>query len=82
MSLKNLICSFEEIIKKKEGFRPQKAVIIPRQVRQNQVCGECGHQKFYLTHIGHYPKAQLHYREPLQGAAQHIMIYCQDGREL
>jgi len=70
----------EDIIKKKEGFQGQKAVVIPRQIlttkcAKNDVIGN-----MYVTDIGYYPKAKFHYRERTHGADQHILIYCHEGR--
>ncbi|BAV06673.1 AraC-like ligand binding domain-containing protein [Filimonas lacunae] len=67
-------------IKKKEGFRGQKAIAIPRsilhtQCETNEVAG-----KLYITDIGYYPKAEHHYRMRPNGSDQHILLYCVDGK--
>lgn len=66
-------------IKKKDGFKGQKAIVLPRQVIQ-----ACRHQQLlsnlYITDIGYYPKAAFHFRERDHGCSQHILIYCTAGR--
>jgi AraC-like DNA-binding protein/mannose-6-phosphate isomerase-like protein (cupin superfamily) len=70
----------EDVIKKKEGFQGQKAIVIPRQI----LAGKCAKNdvigNLYITDIGYYPKAQFHYRERPHGADQHIFIYCHEGK--
>jgi AraC-like DNA-binding protein len=67
------------MIRKKEGFQGQKAVVIPRKIiteqcDQNDIIGT-----LYITDIGYYPNAKFHYRERPDGAGQHILIYCHKG---
>lgn len=69
----------KEIIKKKEGFQGQKAIVIPRQILANKCAKNDIISNLYITDIGYYPKAQFHYRERPQGADQHILIYCHEG---
>lgn len=69
----------QEIVKKKEGFQGQKAVIIPRQILNSKCAKNNVNNTLYVTDIGYYPKAQFHYRERGHGADQHILIYCQEG---
>lgn len=68
------------IIKKKEGFQGQKAVVIPRKVLASNCTNNTIISGLYITDIGYYPKARFHYRERLRGAEQHILIYCIEGR--
>lgn len=68
------------ISKKKEGFRGQKAIVLPRKIltercANNEIIGA-----LYITDIGYYPKASHHYRERIHGADQEILIYCQEGK--
>lgn len=65
---------------KKDGFDGQRAIVIPKPIlqkfcRTNKLIDKC-----YITDIGYYPKARLHYRERHHGAEQNILIYCVDGR--
>lgn len=71
--------SKEEIIKKKEGFQGQKAVVIPRAILSQKCSRNDIINTLYVTDIGYYPKAQYHFRERPQGADQHILIYCHKG---
>jgi AraC-like DNA-binding protein/uncharacterized RmlC-like cupin family protein len=68
-----------EQIKKKEGFQGQKAVIIPRSILINQCQKSDIIHTLYVTDVGYYPRAIYHHRERPQGAAQHILIYCDKG---
>lgn len=67
-------------IKKKEGFQGQKAVVIPKQILLNKCAKNKVINTLYVTDIGYYPKAEFHYRQRQQGAEQHILIYCHEGR--
>jgi AraC-like DNA-binding protein/quercetin dioxygenase-like cupin family protein len=66
-------------LKKKEGFDGQKAVIIPRSILANQCEKSNIIHNLFVTDIGYYPKAVYHHRERPQGAAQHILVYCDRG---
>lgn len=68
-----------DLIKKKEGFEGQKAIVIPRKILNNQCAKNDIIGTLYITDIGYYPKAKFHYRERPLGADQHIIIYCQEG---
>ncbi len=67
------------MLKKKEGFQGQKAIVLPPSVIE--VCKThpllAG---FYLTDIGFYPEAEFHYRGRPEGIHQHILIYCVKGK--
>lgn len=69
----------DEILKKKDGFSGQKAIVIPRQILNNKCAKNKIINNLYITDIGYYPKARYHYRERTNGADQHIMIYCHEG---
>lgn len=68
-----------KVLRKKEGFQGQKAVIIPRKILTGQCEKNDIIEKLYITDIGYYPKAKFHYRERPHGADQHILIYCHEG---
>lgn len=63
----------------KEGFIGQRMIVLPanikRKINKNPLT-----KNFYLTAIGHYPKALNHERERKTGSNQYILIYCIDGR--
>lgn len=65
--------------KKKEGFKGQQAIVLPRNI-QNACARDAATKQLYITDIGYYPKAELHHRKREEGAAEHILIYCQDGK--
>lgn len=75
-----IVNHMEEKLKKKEGFRGQKAIVIPRPVLNNRCARNIIISSLYITDIGFYPKAEHHYRQRPMGADQHIMIYCIEGR--
>lgn len=64
---------------KKDGFNGQRAIVLPKSIIHkfclfNQIIN-----KTYLTDIGYYPKARLHYRVRPIGCEQNILIYCIEG---
>ena len=65
-------------VKKREGFRGQKAIVLP-----NKIVDACAETELvsslYITDIGFYPRASFHYRERPEGCDQHIVIYCTEG---
>ncbi len=64
--------------RKKEGFKGQKAIVLPNKVVQG--CEEMPLIKnLFITDIGFYPKAQFHFIERSIAISQHILIYCVDG---
>lgn len=71
--------SDQEDVKVKAGFVGQRMIIIPKKilndVAKNPLIG-----RLYITDIGFFPKALHHYRERKSGSAQHILIYCAEGR--
>lgn len=70
----------EDLIKKREGFQGQKAIVIPKTILNSRCVKNHITNILYVTDIGYYPKAKFHYRERFHGAEQHILIYCQEGR--
>lgn len=62
-----------------DGFKDEKAIILPYNIRQYLSDNEITRQ-LYVTHIGYYPNAKYHYRERSKGANQYIFIYCEDGK--
>ncbi|MEO6327351.1 MAG: AraC family transcriptional regulator [Ginsengibacter sp.] len=69
----------EAVIKKKEGFQGQKAIVIPRPILNTRCTKNKIISTLYITDMGYYPKAKFHYRERIHGADQHILIYCHEG---
>lgn len=65
--------------KLKEGFRGQRAIIIPSFIIDNIKNDPLGRQ-LYITDIGFYPTASHHYRErSSEQASENILIYCVKG---
>ncbi|GBU07987.1 AraC family transcriptional regulator [Bacteroidales bacterium] len=61
-----------------DGFKGEKAIITPYNIRQlqtqNPICSQ-----LFLTHIGYYPKAKFHFRERIEGNKEYILLYCEKG---
>ena len=64
---------------KKDGFTGQRAIVLPPAIiellQNNEITN-----LLYVTDIGFYPKASGHYRTRPEGASQHILIYCTEGK--
>ena len=61
-----------------DGFKGEKAILIPNNVRNFQVANPVTCQMF-ITEIGYYPRAKYHYFERPAGFNENILIYCCDG---
>lgn len=68
----------EQKKKIKEGFIGQKMIVLPPNIKR-RILSNPVIKNFYLTAIGHYPKAIHHDRERKTGSSQYILIYCIDG---
>lgn len=66
------------MIKKKEGFVGQRAIVIPYEIRQKIENNDLT-KLLHVTDVGFYPCAQKHYRRRDKGIEQHILIYCYEG---
>lgn len=64
---------------KKDGFEGQRAIVLPQGIKDMLVSNELT-SLLYITDIGFYPKAEGHYRSRKEGAEQHILIYCTNGK--
>lgn len=62
-----------------EGFKGEKAIITPYNIRNLQRENRITRQLF-ISHIGYYPKAEFHFRERENGTHENIFIYCEEGR--
>lgn len=62
-----------------EGFKNEKAIILPYNVRAYLKSNQATRQ-LYVTHIGYYPEAKYHFRERKTGANQNILIFCEKGK--
>lgn len=61
-----------------EGFKGEKAIVTPYNIRTYQSNNRITEQ-LYITHIGYYPSARYHFRERINGANENIFIYCEEG---
>ncbi len=68
------------MLRKKEGFDGQRAVVLPRTILAKYCSTNPLIAGAYITDIGYYPKAKFHYRERPEGSDQHILIYCCEGK--
>lgn len=66
-------------LKKKEGFKDQRAIILPQKIQDELVSNPLT-KLLFITDIGYYPLAQYHFRDRPAGAKQNILIYCADGK--
>ncbi|HKG05332.1 MAG TPA: AraC family transcriptional regulator [Pedobacter sp.] len=71
--------SFEVKKRIKEGFLGQRIIVLPPHIKRKLTANPLI-RNFYLTAIGHYPKASNHYIERKTGSNQYILIYCTEGR--
>src|SRR5690554_5637608 len=62
-----------------EGFKGEKAIVTPYSVRNFQAENPLT-ESLFVTHIGYYPCARFHFRDRGAGAAEYILIYCEDGK--
>lgn len=69
---------FQNAEKLADGFKGEKAIITPYNVRNYQSENPIT-RLLYLTHIGYYPKAKYHFRERPEGCPENILIYCEEG---
>lgn len=68
------------MLRKKEGFEGQRAIILPRRILAKYCSTNHLISGAYITDIGYYPKARHHYRERMDGIDQNILIYCLEGQ--
>lgn len=61
-----------------EGFKGEKAIITPYNIRHLQTENPIT-QKLFVTHIGYYPNARYHFRERENGCPENVLIYCEEG---
>jgi AraC-like DNA-binding protein/mannose-6-phosphate isomerase-like protein (cupin superfamily) len=68
-----------EYIEIAEGFKGEKAIVTPYNVRKYQDLNDITKQ-LYVTHIGYYPNAKYHFRQRQTGVNENILIYCEKGK--
>ncbi|QNF33771.1 AraC family transcriptional regulator [Adhaeribacter swui] len=62
----------------KEGFLGQRLFVLPPEIQQTIMQNPIINN-FYLTAMGHYPRAEYHEIEREQGCAEYIFFYCTEG---
>lgn len=62
----------------KEGFKNQRAIVLPAYVRSIMEHNDIS-RSLFITDIGHFPEAKGHYIYRPEGAAEHILIHCTSG---
>lgn len=67
------------MIHKKEGFKNQRAIVLPEIIRENMSTNQMT-QSLYITDIGYYPAATSHYIDRRKGSQEHILIHCVGGQ--
>lgn len=67
------------MIKRKDGFSGERALIIPQSVISEIVTDPLANS-LYITDIGYYPHAKYHFRERTEPISQYILIYCIEGK--
>jgi hypothetical protein len=65
--------------KKREGFKGQRAIVLPQKILTSQCDAHPIVRRLYVTDIGYYPNALYHHRQRSHGINQHILIYCVKG---
>lgn len=62
-----------------EGFKGERAIILPYTIRTYQAQNDITRQ-LYITHIGYYPHARYHFRERQAGTNQYVFLFCAEGK--
>lgn len=65
--------------RKKDGFKGELFLVVPPFV-VDDVKNSPFARNYFITDIGYYPKAKLHYRKRPKGCERHILIHCVDGK--
>lgn len=66
------------MIKKKDGFQGERAVVLsPMLIKMEEEDELC--RSLFVTDIGYYPMAEHHYCIRREGINQYVLIYCVDG---
>ena len=60
-------------LRKKDGFKGQRLIVIPESIRRILIENPITNS-LYLSDIGYYPKASMHYCERRRGTPEDILI--------
>lgn len=66
------------MIKRKEGFSGERALVLPQSVVQ-EMTKDAYFSVLHITDIGYYPKAYHHFRDRQEPVNQYVLIYCIEG---
>lgn len=66
------------MIKRKDGFNGERALVLPLSVVQ-EMEKDALSSVLHITDIGYYPKALHHFRERTEPISQFVFIYCIEG---
>lgn len=66
------------MIKRKDGFNGERALVLPLPVIQEMEKDTLS-SILHITDIGYYPKALHHFRERKEPISQFVFIYCMEG---
>lgn len=66
------------MIKLKDGFSGERALVLPQSVVQ-EMEKDALSSILHITDIGYYPKALHHFRERTEPISQFVFIYCIEG---
>ncbi|POY38611.1 AraC family transcriptional regulator [Solitalea longa] len=66
--------------KKNNGFVGEKLISVPDRALNKYVLNSSFINALYLTQIGYYPNADLHYRKREKGSTDYVLIYCLEGK--
>ena len=66
------------MIKLKDGFNGERALVLPLSVVQ-EMEKDALSSVLHITDIGYYPKALHHFRERTEPISQFVFIYCIEG---
>ena len=66
------------MIKLKDGFSGERALVLPQSIIQ-EMEKDALSSILHITDIGYYPKALHHFRERKEPICQFVFIYCIEG---
>jgi AraC-like DNA-binding protein len=65
---------------RRDGFEGEKLISLPETIWKKAIQTNEILSQLYLTHIGYFPKASLHFRHRKNGCADNILFYCLRGK--
>lgn len=71
--------TFKTMIKRKNGFLGERALILPRSIIHIMESNPLTNA-LHITDIGYYPRAKYHFRKREVPIPQYVLIYCVEGK--